>query len=46
VIDTPSNRAAMKDSDFSQWTKPEKIASQILEFAETGKFPEGSFLPV
>jgi NAD(P)-dependent dehydrogenase (short-subunit alcohol dehydrogenase family) len=29
VIDTPANRNAMPKADFSQWVKPEKIASTI-----------------
>lgn len=30
IIDTPANRQAMPDSDFSQWPKPEDIARVIL----------------
>lgn len=29
TIDTPSNRKAMPDHDFSQWTRPEDIAAEI-----------------
>lgn len=29
TIDTPANRAAMPDADFSSWTPPERIASAI-----------------
>jgi len=29
VIDTPANRAAMPDSDFSTWVKPESIANLL-----------------
>lgn len=29
TIDTPSNRKAMPDHDFSQWTQPEDIAKEI-----------------
>lgn len=30
AIDTPSNRRAMPDADFSKWTPPEKVASEIF----------------
>jgi NAD(P)-dependent dehydrogenase (short-subunit alcohol dehydrogenase family) len=30
TIDTPQNRAAMPDADFTKWVKPEEIARQIL----------------
>lgn len=30
IIDTPPNREAMPDADFSNWVKPETIARQIL----------------
>jgi len=30
VIDTPANRAAMPDSDFSKWVTPESIAKLLL----------------
>ncbi len=33
VIDTPQNRAAMPDADFTKWVKPEEIARQILNLA-------------
>jgi NAD(P)-dependent dehydrogenase (short-subunit alcohol dehydrogenase family) len=31
IIDTPANRAAMPDADFSKWIKPEKLAALIFE---------------
>ncbi|MFI5219615.1 MAG: SDR family NAD(P)-dependent oxidoreductase [Bacteroidia bacterium] len=31
TIDTPQNRTAMPNADFSKWTKPEEIAA-VLEF--------------
>jgi NAD(P)-dependent dehydrogenase (short-subunit alcohol dehydrogenase family) len=31
VIDTPQNRTAMPDADFTKWVKPEEIARQILD---------------
>jgi NAD(P)-dependent dehydrogenase (short-subunit alcohol dehydrogenase family) len=30
IIDTPANRSAMPDSDFSAWPKPEDIAQVVL----------------
>jgi NAD(P)-dependent dehydrogenase (short-subunit alcohol dehydrogenase family) len=33
TIDTPENRAAMPDQDFSRWVRPESIASLILWLA-------------
>ncbi len=30
IIDTPANRAAMPDADFSSWPKPEELARVIL----------------
>jgi NAD(P)-dependent dehydrogenase (short-subunit alcohol dehydrogenase family) len=33
VIDTPQNRAAMPDADYTKWVKPEEIARQILNLA-------------
>ena len=30
VIDTPRNRAAMPDADFTKWVRPEEIAGKIL----------------
>ena len=29
IIDTPPNRAAMPDANFSDWVKPESIAEKI-----------------
>jgi hypothetical protein len=36
----------MKDADFSQWTKPETIASTIKEMADNNNFPQQNFLQV
>jgi NAD(P)-dependent dehydrogenase (short-subunit alcohol dehydrogenase family) len=30
IIDTPANREAMKDADYSKWVTPEAIAANIL----------------
>jgi len=34
TIDTPENRKAMPDEDFSQWSPPEKIAEMLKRWAE------------
>jgi NAD(P)-dependent dehydrogenase (short-subunit alcohol dehydrogenase family) len=33
IIDTPDNRKAMPDADFSRWPKPEDIAATVLFLA-------------
>lgn len=33
IIDTPQNRAAMPDADFSHWETPQQIASVISRYA-------------
>jgi hypothetical protein len=35
TIDTPQNRAAMPDADFTKWVKPEKIAEQVMDIARS-----------
>jgi len=35
TIDTASNRAAMPDEDFSQWTPPADIAVKILQWQDS-----------
>ena len=47
IIDTPANRAAMPDSDFSGWVKPEHIA-EVMAFlcTEAGGNINGAVLPV
>eukprot|EP01084_Bolivina_argentea_P166937 289793_1 len=34
TIDTPANRQAMPDVDFSNWTKPDEFAEQICKWAD------------
>lgn len=34
TIDTPPNRQAMSDADFTNWTKPEEFAEQIFKWAD------------
>ncbi|EAS00398.1 quinoid dihydropteridine reductase, putative (macronuclear) [Tetrahymena thermophila SB210] len=44
VIDTPQNREAMPDSDFSTWAKPEQISGLLKMWAEGNNLPKtGSF---
>ena len=47
IIDTPANRKAMPDSDFSKWPKPEEIAKLILFLAsEDSRAITGVSIPV
>ena len=47
IIDTKANRAAMPDSDFSKWPKPEEIARVILFLcSDDAKVVHGAALPV
>ena len=34
TIDTPENRAAMPDADFSEWVKPEKLADIVFSITK------------
>ena len=43
TIDTPQNRKAMPDADFTKWTKPEKIADLVFEKAVGKSAYEQSF---
>ena len=47
TIDTPANRKAMPDADFSKWVRPSSIASLIAWLAsEAGKDVNGAMIPV
>lgn len=47
TIDTPDNRKAMPNSDFSKWVKPEKLAEAILFLASaSADAVSGAALPV
>lgn len=47
VMDTPGNRAAMPDADFSSWPKPAEVAAAIAFLAGPGsKLTSGALLPV
>lgn len=39
IIDTPENRKAMPDADFSQWVSPDQIASACLFVADDASTP-------
>jgi NAD(P)-dependent dehydrogenase (short-subunit alcohol dehydrogenase family) len=47
TIDTPANREAMPDADFSTWTAPASIASVVLLLASDGASSvRGARIPV
>jgi len=47
IIDTPENRAAMPDADFSRWVAPEALADVIAFLASDGaRAIHGAALPV
>jgi NAD(P)-dependent dehydrogenase (short-subunit alcohol dehydrogenase family) len=47
TIDTPANRAAMPEADFSAWTPPAQIARVVLWLASDDAAPvRGSFVEV
>lgn len=47
TIDTPANRQAMPNADFSKWVKPEKLAQAILFLTSSGADDiTGAALPV
>jgi NAD(P)-dependent dehydrogenase (short-subunit alcohol dehydrogenase family) len=47
TIDTPENREAMPDADFSKWVEPEAIARVILFLtSEDSRITSGAAVPV
>ncbi|HIF95582.1 MAG TPA: SDR family NAD(P)-dependent oxidoreductase [Myxococcales bacterium] len=47
TIDTPANRAAMPDADFSDWTLPEEIARVMVWLAsDSARTVAGGLIPV
>jgi NAD(P)-dependent dehydrogenase (short-subunit alcohol dehydrogenase family) len=47
TIDTPANRAAMPDADFSKWTRPEAIAAAVAWLAsDAASAVRGALVPV
>ena len=47
VIDTPANRAAQPDADFSKWVQPDEIA-KVIRFlcSDDSKVTSGAAIPV
>jgi NAD(P)-dependent dehydrogenase (short-subunit alcohol dehydrogenase family) len=47
IIDTPANRRAMPDADFSRWVSPRSLASVIrFLLSEDARDVSGAALPV
>ncbi len=47
TIDTPSNRAAMPDADFTKWVRPEQVAHLVLWLASDGASQTtGALIPI
>lgn len=47
TIDTPQNRKAMPDSDFSRWVKPESIASLLVYLtSDSAADVNGAVIPI
>ena len=47
IIDTPANRAAMPEADFSKWVSPEDLAEAMLFLASVkSRAITGALLPV
>ncbi len=47
IIDTPANRSAMPDADFTRWVRPEALARTILFLASDEAAPiSGACIPV
>jgi NAD(P)-dependent dehydrogenase (short-subunit alcohol dehydrogenase family) len=47
IIDTPANRAAMPDADFSRWVSPDDLANVICFLAsDAARAVHGALVPV
>jgi NAD(P)-dependent dehydrogenase (short-subunit alcohol dehydrogenase family) len=47
TMDTPANRQAMPDADFSKWVQPRRVASLMVWLAgDAGKDVNGAVIPV
>jgi NAD(P)-dependent dehydrogenase (short-subunit alcohol dehydrogenase family) len=47
IIDTPTNREAMPDSDFARWPHPEEIAESVAFLASpTNTLTSGALVPI
>lgn len=44
TLDTPANRKAMPNADFSQWTPLEFVANQVIDWSEGKERPASSSL--
>lgn len=44
TIDTPQNRKAVPDADFSKWEKPARIAKIILHYAQNPKMQKTTLI--
>ena len=46
TIDTPANRTAMPNADFSHWVKPANIAASSSLSGDAGKDVTGAAIPI
>ncbi len=47
TMDTPANRAAMPNADFSKWVPPDDVASVILQLSEeSARLITGTLVPI
>lgn len=46
IIDTETNRKAMPDANYDNWTKPEIIAELIKKWADLKNYPKDNFYKV
>ena len=46
IIDTPANRTAMPNADFSTWTPTKEIADKIVSYVDSSRPETGSMLLV
>jgi len=46
IIDTPTNRSAMPDADFSTWVKPDELAEKIENACHLDKRPAETIIKV
>lgn len=47
ILDTPQNRAAMPDADFSRWVAPEQVARAVaFLLSDAGRDISGAAIPV
>jgi NAD(P)-dependent dehydrogenase (short-subunit alcohol dehydrogenase family) len=47
TMDTPANRAAMPDADFSKWVRPEQVAAMLVHLAsDAASDVSGAVIPI